>query len=119
MKDNIVLTSARPPYDSDHLPTEVIFALFFFSSAATIPLSVVPYKLLFLRQALAAARCYPPTPESGVVLEDDDEDSDGTEEAPHALEDSDVQEEEATEDDAFIRSRRRKQVHDDLITSAE
>ena len=30
MKDNIVLTSARPPYDSDHLPTEVIFALFFF-----------------------------------------------------------------------------------------
>ncbi|KAK1628953.1 hypothetical protein QYE76_003268 [Lolium multiflorum] len=70
-------------------------------------------------EALAAARCYPPTPESGVVLEDDDEDSDGTEEAPHALEDSDVQEEEATEDDAFIRSRRRKQVHDDLITSAE
>ncbi|KAK1645145.1 hypothetical protein QYE76_062950 [Lolium multiflorum] len=91
MRDNIVLTSARPPYDSDHPPTE----------------------------ALAAARCYPPTPESGVVLEDDDEDSDGTEEAPHALEDSDVQEEEATEDDAFIRSRRRKQVHDDLITSSE
>ncbi|KAK1680764.1 hypothetical protein QYE76_041612 [Lolium multiflorum] len=91
MKDNIVLTSARPPYDSDHPPTE----------------------------ALAAARCYPPTPESGVVLEDDDEDSDGTEEAPHALEDSDVKEEEATEDDAFIRSRRRKQVHDDFITSAE
>ncbi|KAK1698549.1 hypothetical protein QYE76_015246 [Lolium multiflorum] len=91
MKDNIVLTSAHPPYDSVHPPTE----------------------------ALAAARCYPPTPESGAVLEDDDEDSDGTEEAPHVLEDSDVQEEEATEDDAFIRSRRRKQVHDDLITSAE
>ncbi|KAK1694268.1 hypothetical protein QYE76_010965 [Lolium multiflorum] len=91
MKENIVLTSARPPYDSDHPPTV----------------------------ALAAARCYPPTPESGVVLEDDDEDSDETEEAPHALEDSDVQEEEATEDDAFIRSRRRKQVHDDFITSAE
>ncbi|KAK1663585.1 hypothetical protein QYE76_051744 [Lolium multiflorum] len=51
--------------------------------------------------------------------EDDDEDSEGTEEAPHSLEDSDVQEEEATEDDAFIRSRRRKQVHDDFITSAE
>ncbi|KAK1607751.1 hypothetical protein QYE76_031424 [Lolium multiflorum] len=66
-----------------------------------------------------SARCYPPTPESGVVLEDDDEDSDGTEDAPHVLEDSDVQGEEATEDDAFIRSRRRKQVHDDLITSAE
>ncbi|KAK1662295.1 hypothetical protein QYE76_050454 [Lolium multiflorum] len=91
MKDNIVLTSARPPYDSDHLPTE----------------------------ALAAARCYPPTPESGVVLEDDDEDSDGTEEVPHALEDSDVQEEEAAEDDAFIRSRRQKQVHDEFITTAE
>ncbi|KAK1682805.1 hypothetical protein QYE76_043653 [Lolium multiflorum] len=91
MRDNIALTSARPPYDSDHPPTE----------------------------ALAATRCYPPTPESGVVPEDDNEDSEGTEEAPHALEDSDVQEEEATEDDAFIKSRRRKQVHDDFITSAE
>ncbi|KAK1682701.1 hypothetical protein QYE76_043549 [Lolium multiflorum] len=90
-KDNIVLVSARSPYDSDHPPSEVP----------------------------AAARCYPPTPESGVVLEDDDEDSDGTEDAPHVLEDSDVQGEEATEDDAFVRSRRRKQVHDDLITSAE
>ncbi|KAK1645939.1 hypothetical protein QYE76_063744 [Lolium multiflorum] len=88
--DNIVLISARPPYDADHPPTE----------------------------ALAAARCYPPTPESGVVLEDDDEDSDGTED-PHVLEDSNVQEEEATEDDAFVRSRRQKQVHDDLIASAE
>ncbi|KAK1617484.1 hypothetical protein QYE76_023001 [Lolium multiflorum] len=91
MRDNIVLTSARSPFDSDHPPTEV----------------------------LAAARCYPPTPESCVILEDDDEDSDGTEEAPHALEDSDVQEEEATEDDAYIRSRRRKQVHDEFITTAE
>jgi hypothetical protein len=27
MKDNIVLTSARPPYDLDHLPTEVISAV--------------------------------------------------------------------------------------------
>ncbi|KAK1680807.1 hypothetical protein QYE76_041655 [Lolium multiflorum] len=70
-------------------------------------------------RALAAARCYPPTPESGVVLEDDDEDSDGTEDAQHALEDSDVQGEEATEDDAFIRSRRRKQVHDEFITTPE
>ncbi|KAK1616213.1 hypothetical protein QYE76_021730 [Lolium multiflorum] len=41
--------------------------------------------------------------------EDDDEDSDGTEDAQHTLEDSDGQEEEATEDDTFIRSRRRKQ----------
>ncbi|KAK1631530.1 hypothetical protein QYE76_005845 [Lolium multiflorum] len=88
--DNIVLISARPPYDADHPPTE----------------------------ALATARSYP-TPESGVDLEDDDEDSDGTEDARHVLEDSDVQGEEATEDDAFIRGRRRKQVHDDLIASAE
>ncbi|KAK1662279.1 hypothetical protein QYE76_050438 [Lolium multiflorum] len=76
-------------------------------------------RTIFAFQALAAARCYPPTPESGVVLEDDDEDSDGTEEVPHALEDSDVQEEEAAEDDAFIRSRHRKQVHDEFITTAE
>ncbi|KAK1683138.1 hypothetical protein QYE76_043986 [Lolium multiflorum] len=61
--DNIVLMSARPPYDADHPPTE----------------------------ALATARSYPPTPESGVDLEDDDEDSDGTEDARHVLEDSDVQ----------------------------
>ncbi|KAK1631400.1 hypothetical protein QYE76_005715 [Lolium multiflorum] len=91
MKDNIVLTSARPPYDFDHLPTE----------------------------APAVAQCYPPTPESGVELEDDDDDSEGTEDAQHALEDSDVQEEEAAEDDAFVRSRRRKQIHDDFITTAE
>ncbi|KAK1653387.1 hypothetical protein QYE76_071192 [Lolium multiflorum] len=91
MRDNIVLISARSPYDFDHLPTE----------------------------APAVAQCYPPTPESGVELEDDHDDSEGTEDAQHALEDSDVQEEEAAEDDAFIRSRRRKQVHDDFITTAE
>ncbi|KAK1612138.1 hypothetical protein QYE76_035811 [Lolium multiflorum] len=90
-KDTIVLTSARPPYDFDHLPSE----------------------------APTVAQCYPPSPESGVVLEDDDDDSEGTKDAQHVLEDSDVQEEEAAEDDAFLRSRRRKQVHDDFITSAE
>ncbi|KAK1619886.1 hypothetical protein QYE76_025403 [Lolium multiflorum] len=90
-KDTIVLTSARPPYDFKHLPSEVP----------------------------AIAQCYPPSPESGVVLEDDDDDSEGTEDAQHALEDSDVQEEETAEDDAFLKSRRRKQVHDDLIASAE
>ncbi|KAK1631287.1 hypothetical protein QYE76_005602 [Lolium multiflorum] len=90
-RDTIVLTSARPPYDLKHLPSE----------------------------ALTVARCYPPSPESGVVLEDDDDDSEGTEDAQHALEDSDVQEEETAEDDAFFRSKRRKQVHDDLIASAE
>ncbi|KAK1573732.1 hypothetical protein QYE76_027171 [Lolium multiflorum] len=90
-KDTIILTSARPPYDFKHLPSEVP----------------------------AVAQCYPPSPESGVVLEDDDDDSEGTEDAQHALEDSDVQEEETVEDDAFLKSRRRKQVHDDLIASAE
>ncbi|KAK1644563.1 hypothetical protein QYE76_062368 [Lolium multiflorum] len=90
-KDTIVLTSARPPYDSKHPPSEVP----------------------------AVAQCYPPSPESGAVLEDDDDDSEGTEDTQHALEDSDVQEEETAEDDAFLKSRRRKQVHDDLITSAE
>ncbi|KAK1663464.1 hypothetical protein QYE76_051623 [Lolium multiflorum] len=96
MRDNIILTSARPPYDFHHLPTE----------------------------APSVAQCYPPPPESGVESEDDDDDSEGTEDAQvippgNALEDSDVQEEGAAEDDAFIRSRRRKQIHDDLITTAE
>ncbi|KAK1619849.1 hypothetical protein QYE76_025366 [Lolium multiflorum] len=50
-KDNIVLMSARPPYDSQHLPTEVP----------------------------AVAQCYPPTPESGVEPEDDDDNSEETE----------------------------------------
>ncbi|KAK1684999.1 hypothetical protein QYE76_045847 [Lolium multiflorum] len=80
-KDTIVLTSACPPYDSKHPPSEVP----------------------------AVAQCYPPSPKSGVVLEDDDDDSEGTEDAQHALEDSDVQEEETAEDDAFLTSRRRKQ----------
>ncbi|KAK1561628.1 hypothetical protein QYE76_017708 [Lolium multiflorum] len=80
-KDTIVLTSARPPYDFKHLPSEVP----------------------------AVTQCYPPSPESGAVLEDDDDDSEGTEDAQHALEDSDVQEEETAEDDAFLKSRRRKQ----------
>ncbi|KAK1678627.1 hypothetical protein QYE76_039475 [Lolium multiflorum] len=52
-------------------------------------------------------------------IRDDDDDSEGTEDAQHALEDSDVQEEETAEDDSFFKSRRRKQVHDDLIASAE
>ncbi|KAK1631025.1 hypothetical protein QYE76_005340 [Lolium multiflorum] len=91
MKDNIVLTSARPPYDLDHLPTE----------------------------ASVVAQCYPPTPESGVEPEDDDDDSEETEDVQHVLEDSDVQEDEVVEDDAFIRSRRRKQINEDFITTAE
>ncbi|KAK1664936.1 hypothetical protein QYE76_053095 [Lolium multiflorum] len=90
-KDNIVLVSARSPYDSQHLPAEVP----------------------------AVAQCYPPILESGVEPEDDNDNSEETEDAQHTLEDSDVREEEATEDDAFLRSRRRKQVHDEFITTAE
>ncbi|KAK1612931.1 hypothetical protein QYE76_036604 [Lolium multiflorum] len=78
MKDTIVLTSARSPYDLKHLPAE----------ASTV------------------AQCYPPTPESGVEPEDDDEDSDETEDAQHILEDSDAQEDEAPDDDALTGSRR-------------
>ncbi|KAK1677043.1 hypothetical protein QYE76_037891 [Lolium multiflorum] len=91
MKDNIVLTSARPPYDFKHLPAE----------ASTV------------------AQCYPPTPESGVELEDDDDDSEETEDAQHALEDSDVQGDEAPEDDVFTRGRRCRRINEDLITTAE
>jgi hypothetical protein len=54
-----------------------------------------------------------------VEPEDDDDDSEETEDVQHVLEDSDVQEDEAAEDDAFIRSRRRKQINEDLITTAE
>ena len=36
MRDNIILTSARPPYDLHHLPTEVIFhRCFLFVVAST------------------------------------------------------------------------------------
>ncbi|KAK1642383.1 hypothetical protein QYE76_060188 [Lolium multiflorum] len=90
-KDDIVLTSARPPYDFKHLPAE----------ASTV------------------AQCYPPTPESGVELEDDDDDSKETEDAQHALEDSDVQEDEAPEEDARIRATRRRRINEDLMTTAE
>jgi hypothetical protein len=73
-KDDIVLTSARPPYDFKHLPAEVIFF-------ALVPNAVFisSFKLLtvyfFCRQASTVAQCYPPTPESGVELEDDDDNS--------------------------------------------
>ncbi|KAK1652681.1 hypothetical protein QYE76_070486 [Lolium multiflorum] len=91
MKDNIVLTSARLPYDFKHLPAE----------ASTV------------------AQCYPPTPESGVELKDDYDDSEETEDAQHTLEDSDVQGDEAPEDDVLTRSRRCRRINEDLITTAE
>ncbi|KAK1641626.1 hypothetical protein QYE76_059431 [Lolium multiflorum] len=68
--------------------------------------------------ASTVVQCYPPTPESGVDPEDDD-DFEETEDAQHVLEDSDVHEEEAPEDDALTRSRRCRRINDDLITTAE
>ncbi|KAK1628229.1 hypothetical protein QYE76_002544 [Lolium multiflorum] len=91
MKDNIVLSSARPPYDFDHLPTK----------------------------ASSVVQCYPPTPESGVEPEDDDDDSEGTEDAQQVFEDSDVQEGDTVEEPAFTRSKRRLQIDEDYIAIAE
>nr|XP_051211181.1 uncharacterized protein LOC127328635 [Lolium perenne] len=51
--------------------------------------------------------------------EDDDDDSEETEDTQHILEDNDVQEDEAPEDDALTRSRRCKRINEDLITTAE
>ncbi|KAK1650719.1 hypothetical protein QYE76_068524 [Lolium multiflorum] len=70
-------------------------------------------------RASTVAQCYPPTPESGVEPEDDDDDSEETEDAQHILEDSDVQEDEAPEDDVLTRSRRCKRINEDLITMDE
>ncbi|KAK1695577.1 hypothetical protein QYE76_012274 [Lolium multiflorum] len=89
-KDNIVLTSARPPLDLKHL----------------------------LAKASTVAPCYPPTPESGVAPEDDDA-SEETEEEQHTLEDSDVQGDEAPEDDARINSMRRMKINEGLMATAE
>jgi hypothetical protein len=53
------------------------------------------------------------------VEPEDDEDSEETDDAQHALEDSDVHEEEAPEDDILTKSRRCRRINDDLITTAE
>ncbi|KAM0854710.1 hypothetical protein ACQ4PT_050263 [Festuca glaucescens] len=89
-RDNIILTSARPPLDLKHLPTK----------ASTV------------------AQCYPPTPESGVAPEDDDA-SEETEDEWHTLEDSDVQGDEAPEDDARTKAMRRRKINEDLLATAE
>jgi hypothetical protein len=70
------------------------------------------------RQASTIAQCYPPTPESGVVPEDDDA-SEETEDEQHILEDSDVQGDEAPKDDARIKSMRRRKIKEDLLATAE
>jgi hypothetical protein len=48
-----------------------------------------------------------------------DDDSEETEDAQHALEDSDVQGDEAPEDDVFTRNKRCRRINEDLITTAE
>ncbi|XP_047043688.1 ankyrin-1-like [Lolium rigidum] len=73
----------------------------------------------FYTMASSVVQCYPPTPESGVEPEDDDDDSEGTEDAQQALEDSDVREDDTVEEVAFTESKRRLQIDEDFITTAE
>jgi hypothetical protein len=51
--------------------------------------------------------------------EDDDDDSEGTDDAQQIFEDSDVQEGDTVEEVAFVRSKRRLQIDEDFITTAE
>ncbi|KAK1643612.1 hypothetical protein QYE76_061417 [Lolium multiflorum] len=115
-KDNIVLTSARPPLDLKHLPAKVIF-LAFASKVISISASELD-NFSICRQASTVAQCYPPTPESGVEPEDDD-DSEETENEQHALEANDVQGDEAPEDDARTKAIRSRKINEDLMTTAE
>nr|XP_051197352.1 uncharacterized protein LOC127310747 [Lolium perenne] len=100
-KDNIVMTSARPPLDLKHLPSEAKV--------------VCP---IFSTELLLVAQCYPPTPESGIAPEDDDV-SEETEDDQHILEDSDALEDEVPEDDAHVKSMRRRRINEELITMAD
>ena len=113
-RDNIVLTSARPPLDLKHLPTKVIFLVFASNVTSTSNLLIS----FSCRQASTVAQCYPPTPESGVAPEDDDA-SEETEDERHTLEDSDVQGDEAPEDDARTKAMRRRKINEDLLATAE
>jgi hypothetical protein len=73
---------------------------------------------LSFRQASTVAQCYPPTPESGVAPEDDDV-SEETEDDQHILEDSDTLEDEVPEDDAHVKSMRRRRINEELITTTD
>jgi hypothetical protein len=73
--------------------------------------------LLFFRQASTVAQCYPPTPENGVAPEDDDA-SEETEDYQNILEDSDASSDEAPEDDAHVKSMRRRKINEDLMATA-
>jgi hypothetical protein len=54
-----------------------------------------------------------------VEPEDDDDDSEETEEIQQVFEDSDVQEDNTVEEAAFTRSKRRLQIDEDFIATAE
>ncbi|KAK1649116.1 hypothetical protein QYE76_066921 [Lolium multiflorum] len=69
-------------------------------------------------EASTVAQCYPPTPESGAAPEDDDA-SEETEDEHHIFEDIDVLGDEAPEDDAFVKSMRRRKINEDLMATAE
>jgi hypothetical protein len=107
-----------PPFDFKHLPAEVIL-LTFVSSVISYFLTQTFDNLFIYRQASTVAQCHPPTPESGVELEDDDDDSEETKDVQHALEDSDIQDDEAPEEDARIRAMRRRRINEELMTTAE
>ena len=51
--------------------------------------------------------------------EDDDDDSEGTEDAQQVFEDSDVQEDDTVEEPTFTRSKRRLQIDEDYTATAE
>ena len=81
-------------------------------------LNLIASLFFIYRQASTVVQCYPPTPESGVEPEDDD-DSEETEDGQHTLEDSDVQGDEAPEEDARTKAMRRRMINEDLMTTAE
>ncbi|KAK1627286.1 hypothetical protein QYE76_001601 [Lolium multiflorum] len=89
-KDNIVLTLARPPYDSHHLPTE----------------------------APAVAQCYPPTPESGVEPEDDDDNCEETED-PNRPSRTAMSKRKSSEDDDDVPLAKRPKFSFGRTTSAQ
>jgi hypothetical protein len=109
------MTSARPPLDLKHLPAEVISLVF---ALNVVFISESESHYFFCRQASTVAQCYPPTPESGAAPEDDDA-SEETEDEHHIFEDSDVLGDEAPEDDAFVKSMRRRKINEDLMATAE
>jgi hypothetical protein len=74
--------------------------------------------LFYFREASTVAQCYPPTPESGIAPEDDDA-SEETEDDQNIFKDRDALGDEAPEDDALVKSMRRRKINEDLMTTTE